>query len=100
MLSSEFNILPITLFQEVRFEKLLHKQGSFFQMIILSTDNPLSSSKLNALPHNSVPSGQNCKTFLHKQVSLFSDDHFEYQNPMFSVKLNVLLHNCVPSCQI
>ena len=47
---------PITLFQVVRFELFLHKQGLFFQIIIFSTNNLILSSKLNVLSHNSIPS--------------------------------------------
>ena len=50
------------------------------QTIILSTNNPILSSKLNDLSHNSIASGQNLK-FIHKQGSFFPDDHFEFKHP-------------------
>ena len=45
---------PLTLFEVVRFEKFLHKQGLFFGMIVLSTNSAVLSSKLNISSHISV----------------------------------------------
>ena len=55
---------PITLFQVFRFEKFLHKQGLFFyEAIILSTNNPMLSSKLNISSHISVYLNIICSMF-------------------------------------
>ena len=58
MLSSKLSFLPVTLFQVVRFETFPTNRGHFFEMIILSINNPMLSSKFNFLSHNSFPSGQ------------------------------------------
>ena len=50
---------PISLFQVVRFEQFLYMQGSLFQIIILSTNNPILSLKLNVLSLISILSGWN-----------------------------------------
>ena len=44
----------ITQFQVLRIEEFIHKEGSFFVMIILSTNSPILSSKLNMLSLISV----------------------------------------------
>ena len=82
---------PITSFQLVKFETFLHKQGSFFETIILSTNNLMSSSKLNILSHNSIPSGQIWK-FLHEQGHLFQTIIWCAINPILSSKLHFLSH--------
>ena len=58
MLSSKFNLSPITQLHVVRFEKFLHKQGLFFITMVLSANNPMLSSEMNILSHYSVISGQ------------------------------------------
>ena len=53
-------------------------RGHFFQTIILSTNNPMLSSKLNVLFHNSIPSCQMKNTFM-------SSHFFQVLvNPIFS----------------
>ena len=63
---------PRTLFHIVRFEKFLHKQGSIFEVIILSTKNTILSSKLNILSHNPAPDAYLCCTFAGSIPSLAS----------------------------
>ena len=79
----------IALFQVVRFEIFLHNQGLFFQMTILSTTNPMLSSKLNALSHNSVPSGQNSQIHSQTELVFFQTIVLSTNNPMLSSKLNI-----------
>ena len=74
---------PITLFQMVRIEKLIHKQGAFFPDSCFECNNPMLSSKLNVLSHNSVPSGQIWKIPSCKQKLFSWDDHFEYQQVIY-----------------
>ena len=49
---------PKTQFSVVRCENFLHKQGLLLWDNHLSTNNPMLSSKLNVLSHNSIPSCQ------------------------------------------
>ena len=91
---------PITLFQVVRFELFLHKQGLFFQIIIFSTNNLILSSKFNVLSHNYVLSSQNWKIHSWAGVIFFQIIILSTNNPMLSSKLNVLSHNSIPSCQM
>ena len=63
---------PRTLFHIVRFEKFLHKQGSIFEVIVLSTKMTILSSKLNILSHNPAPDAYLCCTFAGSIPSLAS----------------------------
>ena len=63
---------PRTLFHIVRFEKFLHKQGSIFEVIVLSTKITILSSKLNILSHNPAPDAYLCCTFAGSIPSLAS----------------------------
>ena len=71
----------------------------FFQIIILSTKNPMLSSKLNVLSHNSIPSCQMWKIHSWAGV-IFPDNCFEYHQSMLSSKLNIRTQNSVLSCQM
>ena len=87
-------VCPITPFQVVRIESFIHKQGCFFQMIILCTTNPMLSLKLNVLSYNSIPSGQ-IEKVIHKQGFFFPDNHFEYQQSYVIFKIEYFIQ-----CQI
>ena len=58
------------------------------------------SSKLNVLSHNSVPSGQICKSHSQAGGSFFQTIVLSTYNCMLSLKLNILSHSPVPCCQI
>ena len=73
--------------------------GHFFNMIIVSTNSAMLSSKLKILSHISIPSCQSWN-ILSQIGSFFSDNHFEHQKPYVIFKLNVLSHNSGPSSQI
>ena len=92
---------PITLFQVVRFEKFLHKQWSFFWDDGFEYQNPMFSSNLNILSHNSIPTDQFRKLLSQTGVgSFFKAIILSTNNPMLSLKLNVFSHNSIPSGQI
>ena len=61
---------PIMLFQVVRIEKFIHKQGSFFPDNHFEYLQHYVIFKIEHFPHNSVPSCQIWK-FLHKQGFFF-----------------------------
>ena len=67
--------------------------GCFYEMIILSTNNPMLFSKLNILSGNSIPTGQIWKipsqtgvVFFFKMIILSTN------NLMLTSKLNILSH--------
>ena len=81
---------PIAPFEVVRIETFLHKLGVIvFMMIILSTTNPMLSSKLNVLSHNSIQSGQIWKIPSQAEVVFFKTIIMCTNNPMLASKLNV-----------
>ena len=61
-------------------------RDSIFETIILSTNNPMLSSKLNVLSHNSLQVVQIWK-ILHKQGLLFCRNCLEYQQSYVIFKI-------------
>ena len=72
----------------------------FLQVIIWNTNNPMLSSKLNVLSHNSIPSGSQFKYSFTSWGCFFQTIILRTYNPMLFSKLNVLSQNSVPHCQI
>ena len=92
MLSLKLNVLYQTLFPGIRLEKFFHKLGLlFFSRQSFQYQNPIISSKLNALSHNSVPSGQICK-IPSQTGGIFQFNHFEYQQSYVIFKIEHSLH--------
>ena len=85
----------ITPFKVVRIENSFTKWGNFYKTIILSTNNPMLSSKLNILLHNSIPSIQIWKIPSQTCIAFFKMIILSTNNPMLSSKLNVLSHNSI-----
>ena len=101
---------PYVIFKIEYFVPLLHSKlsglknsftnrGHFSKMVILSTNNPMLSSKLNGLSHNSVPNYHIWK-FPSQIGFFFKTIVFSTNNPILSSKLNILSHNSIPSGQI
>ena len=75
-------------------------RGHFFQTIILSTKNPMLSSKLNVLFHNSIHKLSDVKNTFMSRGHFFQTIVLSINNPMLSSKLNIRTQNSVLSCQM
>ena len=89
MLSSKLNIFSHNSYSKwSELKNAFTSRGHFIQMIILSTYNPMLSSKLNALSLNSIPSGQNGK--IHSQAGfLFSRQSFSVPTTLSYLQISM-----------
>ena len=94
LFSSKCTFSPSTL-QVVRFEK----RGSFLETNVLYTHSPMSSWKMQFLPHMSSPHIQIWKIPRQKRV-IFWDKCFKDTHPMLSLKMQFLSHISSPSSQM
>ena len=75
-------------------------RGHFFQTIILSTNNPMLSSELNVLFHNSIHKLSDVKNTFMSRGHFFQTIVLSINNPMLTSKLNIRTQNSVLSCQM
>ena len=97
MLSSKFNVWPITPFQVVRFEKNPSQTGIVFSNHF-EYQQPYVFIKIVFLSHNTILSGQNWNISSQSRV-IFPDDILNITSLLSSI-LNVLSHNSIPTGQI
>ena len=83
---------PKTLFSVARCENSFTNRDCFYETIILSTKNPMLSSKMNVLSHNSLPSCQIWKNPFTSRGCWFAEIVLSINNPMLSSKLNISCH--------